>query len=549
MSTPSTLVPPLRSKPSFALPEGELPDLWKVPLPKLLQAWDQVDHNGRSLEGARALARCDRYYLLIKVLRRYDAWHPWVYARCRELERAPDGHIDIWARNHYKTTLITFAGSLQELLNEPEITIGIFSHSAHIARGFLAQLKRELETNQTLKLLFPDILWEEPLKEAPSWSLENGLIVRRHTNPKEATLEAHGLVEGQPTSKHFKLLVFNDIVTQESVTTPEQIQKTTDAWDLADNLGTSHARKWIEGTRYHYADTYATILKRGSAIARIYPATHDGTMAGRPVLFTERAWALKLRDQSEAIIACQFLANPLAGQQRMFSIADLREYEVRPETLMVYVLIDPARSMKKDSAHTAMLVIGMDAPGNKFLLDGYDHKMDLMERWARMRDLRARWVRMPGVQGVKVGYERYGAIADLDYFHERMRIERAHFDILELEWPREGPGSKVDRVQRLTPDLRAHHLYLPYETDPENLTRNQRRMEAAGYAYRLAAPIRQLDENGEAYDLSERLKMQLSLFPFGGRVDVVDALSRIYDMDPAPPQAPADVMDIEPEVV
>ena len=43
----------------------------------------------------------------------------------------------------------------------------------------------------------------------------------------------------------------------------------------------------------------------------------------------------------------------------MFNVNDLQTYEVRPLTLMAYLLIDPARSGKKDSANTAMVVIGI----------------------------------------------------------------------------------------------------------------------------------------------------------------------------------------------
>jgi hypothetical protein len=520
-----------------------------LPFSELLASWDAIDLKGKDVPAIRWLCLNDRYYLLIKMLRRYDAWHSWIYDRCREVEKSPDGYIDIWAREHYKSTLITFAGGIQEILKNPEITIGIFSHTKPIAKGFLAQIQRELESNLNLIHSFPDVLWENPGRDAPSWSLDAGLIVKRQGNPKEATLEAHGLVDGQPTSKHFSLLIYNDVVTKESVNTPEQIQKTTEAWELSDNLGMVGGRKWIEGTRYHYADTYSEIVKRGAAKPRIYPATDDGTFDGTPVLFTPEEWARRVRDQGEATVASQLLANPLAGHQRMFNVEDLRDYEVRPETLMVYVMVDPARSIKKDSAHTAMVVLGLDSAGNKYLLDGYDHKMDLMERWSRMRDLWEKWKQEPGIQGVNVGYERYGAIADLDYFRERMKVERVYFDVTELEWPREGPGSKNDRVQRLTPDLRGHRLYLPYETDPENLTSVQRRMRDSGYSYRISSKIRKLDENDELYDLSERLKLQVSYFPFGDRKDIVDALSRIYDMELEPPVGPASIDDIEPEVV
>jgi hypothetical protein len=507
-----------------------------------------MDEKGTDVPAIRWLCLNDRFYLLIKALKRVDLWHPWIYERCREVEADPDGYCDIWAREHGKSSLLTFAGCIQEILKNPEITIAIFSHTKPIAKGFLAQIQRELTNNLNLIGTFPDILYDNPEKDAPSWSLDGGLIVRRQSNPKEATIEAHGLVDGQPTSKHFQLMVYDDVVTKESVNTPDQIQKTTEAWELSDNLGTIGGRKWIIGTRYHYADTYAEIIKRGAAKGRIYAATHNALMDGKPVLFTRAEWNRRVRDQGDATVASQLLCNPLAGHQRMFDVTDIRQYEIRPMTLMGYLLIDPARSVKKDSAHTAMVVLGIDAAGNKYLLDGYDHKMDLMERWKRMRDLQAKWANAPGLQGFHVGYERFGAIADLDYFKERQRIEGCSFGIEELEWPRDGEKSKEDRVQRLVPDIKSHKLFLPYPTDKERLTKIQREMDNSGYDYRIAQKIIRVDENGKLYDLSENLKMQISYFPLGGRKDVVDALSRIYDIDPRMPVY-VDQTVIEPDYV
>jgi hypothetical protein len=519
-------------------------DEWPPFCDQLFAAWSATE--GLGPQAIRQLIKVDRYYLLVKILKRKDVLHPWLYARCREVEAEPDGYLDIWFREGYKSTLLTYAGVIQEVLRDPEITVGIFSHTKPIAKAFLAQIKREFEANEPLRALYPEIMWEDPQRQSPSWSLDGGIILRRNSNPKECTIEAHGLVDGQPTSRHFRLLVYDDVVVPESVSTPDQIIKTTEAWSLSDNLGSIGGRKWMTGTRYHFGDTYSEILKRGAAIGRIYPATDDGTPEGKPVLFPQAVWDRKKRDQLDSTIATQMLCNPLAGKQRMFNVEDLQVYEVRPHTLMAYLLIDPARSVKKDSANTAMVVLGVDAAGNKYLLDGVDHKMDLMDRWKWMRDLWGNWIGAPGIVGLQVGYERFGAIADLDYFQHMQKIERISFEIVELEWPRDGEGSKKDRVQRLVPDIKGHRFYLPYPTDDERLTSTQQRMMAQGYEYRLSRQIRRVDENDRIYDVTERFRLEISYFPFGGNKDLVDAASRLYDIEPVAPSV-VDETELEPE--
>jgi hypothetical protein len=505
-----------------------------VPFGQIIPWWEWKTNGYKKMDMVRGLCLYDRYFLLVQIFGRKDMLHPWLYERCRMVEREPDNCLDLWSRFHYKSTIITYAGSIQEILKDPEITIGIFSHTKPIAKAFLSQIKRELESNERLKNLFPDILYDNPERQSPSWSVDNGLIVKRSGNPKEHTISAHGLVDGQPVSAHYKLRVYDDVVTDASVSTPEQVAKTTTAFEASANLGTENGKRWMAGTRWSYADTYAELIKKGIANVRLFPATDDGTFTGKPVLWTPEFNEQMKLEQGEAMYATQCLQNPLAGNQKMFNVEDLQIYEVRPETLAVYILIDPARSKKTDSANTAMVVLGLDYASNKYVLDGFNHKMDLQERWQRTAQLYGRWRRATGVQAVYVGYESFGAQADLDYFREQQNLAKLFFPIKELTWPREGGGSKVDRVQRLGPDLRAHKIFMPYNTDEKNLTSNQLKMKH-GYDYRIARPIRRVNENDEAYDLSADLKEQIYYFPYGGKKDLVDALSRIYDMEPRAP--------------
>src|SRR5215831_11412236 len=145
----------------------------------------------------RALGRADLYFLMTDILHRQDMRRDWIYQRCREVQASPNGHLDLWAREHYKSTIITFGLTVQDILNNPEITVGIFSHTRGIAKGFLAQIMREMRDNEDLKALYPDVLWGEPERDAPKWSENDGIIVKRKGNPKEATVEAWGVVDGQ----------------------------------------------------------------------------------------------------------------------------------------------------------------------------------------------------------------------------------------------------------------------------------------------------------------------------------------------------------------
>jgi hypothetical protein len=386
---------------------------YTAPFNQVVQAY--VDcHRDPNIDDSfiRTLAQLDRFYLAVFICNRHDMLHPWIYERCREVELNRDSHLDLWARFHYKSSIITFLGSIQEILCNPDITIGLLSFSARQAKPFLRQIMQEFDSNEKLKQLFPDILWEKPRLQAPKWAENEGICVKRYANPKEQTIEAHGLVDGQPTGRHFDLIIYDDVVVQESVTTPEQIKKTTTQWELSLNLGSTHNPRYqYAGTRYSYGDTYGTILQRAAVKPRIHPATVDGTMEGETVFLALERWEEIKKTTSTYTVACQQLLNPIAGSDVSFKEEWWNEWEIRPYTLNVYIMCDPAHSRKKESNRTAIAVVGIDANYNKFLLDGVCHRLSLSERWNSIKTLRTKWKRAPGIREVKIGYEKvWGSI-------------------------------------------------------------------------------------------------------------------------------------------
>lgn len=491
------------------------------------------------------------------------------------IQVARDDGLYLIGRNYVTThnsTVITFAGIIQEVLVDPEIRVCIFSNTADIATPFLAQIKEEFETNGHLKLTYPDVLWEDPRKQAKTWSLDAGIVVKRKGNAKESTIEAHGLINALPTGRHFPLLVYDDVVNERNVTNPEQIKKATERVELSDPIGIGEGtRKWFIGTRYHYADSYGHLIEHGIATPRLYPATDDGTLDGKPVFMSPEAWA-KTKQSMRTVIAAQMLQNPVAGQENTFRTKWLRPYWVRPLMMNVYIMGDPSRGRSKTSDRTALAVIGIDTHNNKYLLDGYCHRMALSERWERLSELEAKWSRVPGVQLVKVGYERYGQQSDDEYFDEKMRQTGNRFEIHELGWTGErGRESKTHRVERLEPDFRQGHFFVPAkvwhtgykdhearwfltEGSDEIQYRDhpaphqlERRAMSNGERWRVMEPISRLDEDGQMYDLVRVFFEEYRFFPFSPRDDFIDAMSRIYDMEPAA-AVPFEAVEVEDHI-
>jgi hypothetical protein len=496
----------------------------------------------------RTLAQCDRFYLGVFICNRHDMLHPWIYERCREVERNKDNHLDLWARFHYKSTIITFLGCVQEILCDPDITIGILSYSAKQAKPFLRQIMQEFEGNEKLQELFPDILWKNPKHQAPKWAENEGICVNRFANPKEQTVEAHGLVDGQPTGRHFSLIIYDDVVVQEAIGTPDQIKKTTTQWELSLNLGSTHNPRYqYAGTRYAYGDTYGTILQRAAVKPRVHPATYNGQMDGEPVFLSQSRWEEIKKTTSTYTVACQQLLNPIVGSDVSFKQEWWNEWEVRPYTLNVYIMVDPAHSKKKESNRTAFAVVGVDANFNKYLLDGACHRMTLSEKWTTLKRLREKWKRAPGVREVKVGYERYGAQSDIDHFKAMMANDGSNFPIYELNWVGGGGSqSKKDRIQRLEPDLKDGSFFFPYPTDDKMLTSYQQDFIERKQSFLVSKKIICIDEEKKTYDLTKWMKdNEYNLFPTI-HPDFLDALSRIYDMDPMPPRIANRGRSLEP---
>ena len=442
-----------------------------MPVAEVIRFWDAFEKQqkvkGRKDLAVRELALADLYYLLVRVCGKRDLLpcvnrpgfvdNQFAFERCREVQRNPDGYLDLWARGHGKSTIISFGLTIQNVLKDPETTIGIFSHTRPIAKAFLRQIMRELETNKALHAAFPDVLWGEDIRQAQKWSEDDGIIVKRKSNPNEATVEAWGLVDGQPTSKHWRVLLYDDVVVAGSVTTPDMIAKVMVEMERSYNLGMTPCAKRGAGTRWSFNDAHKTVLDRGTLILREHPGRIGGTEEGGSILWDEKTHLAKRKEMGPYTYAAQILLNPKADALQGFKREWLRHYKrITPKGMNGYILVDSANSKRKESDYTSMHAVLLGKDMNYYAYLMVRDRLNLAERVARLFTMH-RKLRAEGVNIMQVRWERYGMMADIEAVKTAQEHQNYRFDITEVA----GQTSKDDRIKRLIPIFEAGRFYLP----------------------------------------------------------------------------------------
>jgi predicted phage terminase large subunit-like protein len=410
---------------------------------------------GELKEVMAEMGRRDRYFFFTRILRRRDGVKPFVYKMCRLLEYyGEDNEGDFWAREHYKSSLKSFAGGLQDVVKNPELTTGIFGYTKRISNPFLVQWKREMEGNELLKWVYDDVFYGNPENESPLWSSRDGLIVKRKTNPKEPTFAAHGLVRNQPTGIHLTKQIYNDAVEKESASSKLMTDQTIDAWEKSRNLvDTERVVTIYEGTFWSYGDAYQTMIGRGAINPRIAPATLNGMEDGEPAMWTRDQLEQKRKEYGPFNFACQILLDPLKKSKRTFHFNWLKYWDNRNLTnLNTYIIVDPASQKKDNADYTAVIICAMGADNIVRVVGLLQDRLSLTERTRLVFNLYQKY----NCKGVY--YEKYGKDSDIEHIQYVQREKNFSFPIFELG----GKMSKEDRILRLVPWFENGRIMLPH---------------------------------------------------------------------------------------
>lgn len=190
---------------------------------------------------------------------------------------------------------------------------------------------------------------------------------------------------------------------------------------------------------------------------------------------------------------------PTGGGEFVKEWLNFYEGKLDPSAYNCYILVDPANAKKQTSDYTAMIVIGLGADENIYILDMVRDRLNLREREDMLFSLHNKY------KPKGVIYEKYGLMVDVDAMKQAMNARNYRFVITEVG----GAISKEDRIRRLIPDFYDGRIWLP------------ERLIKANY-------------EAKAVDLVEEFVHQEYLtFPVSVHEDLLDCLSRYYDI-PSP---------------
>lgn len=318
----------------------------------------------------RTLILDDLWFIVYFVFGIKSANHPFVVKYCQDVERGPSAYtLDLVARGHFKTSIITKAEVIQKILRNPESRNCIFSHTRPAAKSILRGIKTVLESSEELKGCFPDVLYQDPLAESVKWSEDDGLVVKRKGQGyNESTLEAWGL-ECLPTGKHYTHRAYDDIEVPEVVASPDQIEKIKNLFNMSHNLvdGTENTHR-VTGTPYHHAGVLTWIRDQKDIngktkyFLRRLAATDDGTANGKPVLISVEELAKLKTDEYQ--FNCQQLCDPTptsyAGRLKKENLKEIHPERI-PDDIYKFMMIDPAGGeVNKRSDAWGLVVIGVE---------------------------------------------------------------------------------------------------------------------------------------------------------------------------------------------
>lgn len=344
----------------------------------------------------------------------------------------------LFPRDHGKSRLVAYRVAW-ELTKDPTLRVLYISATANLAEKQLSFIKGIL-TSDIYYRYWPDHVNKDDGKRAKWTNTEIALDhpLRKKENVRDPSVFTGGLTTSL-TGMHCDIAVLDDVVVYENAYSGEGRNKVKSQYSLLSSIEGADAREWVVGTRYHPIDLYNDLLQmvedlyddEGEKVGEenIYEVFQkpvedigDGTgemlwprmqrKDGKWFGFDIRVLAKK-RGQylDKGQFRAQYYNDPSDPDNVPVGSEKFQYYEqkhlrqengfwyFRDNKLNVFAAVDFAFSLSKKADYTAIVVVGIDADNNIYVLDidrfrtdrisvYFDHVFHLVNKWS-FRKMRA----------------------------------------------------------------------------------------------------------------------------------------------------------------
>jgi|TARA_X000001382_G_scaffold81951_1_gene57744 phage terminase large subunit-like protein len=409
----------------------------------------------------------------------------------------------LFPRDHGKSRLIAYRVAW-ELTKDPTLRCLYISATANLAEKQLSFIKNIL-TSDIYQRYWPEHVNPDEGKRE-RWTTSEICLdhpLRKQEKVRDPSVFTGGLTTSL-TGLHCDIAVLDDVVVYENAYTGEGREKVKSQYSLLSSIEGSNAREWVVGTRYHPSDLYNDLMQMTEDL---YDRHGEKTGEDNIYEIFERAvedrgdgtgeflWPRQQRKDGKwfgfdlKILAKkrgQYLDKGQFRAQYYNDPSDPDNVPVRPDKfqyferkflreengfmfykenkLNVYAAVDFAFSLSRKADYTAIVVVGVDAENNVYVLDidrfrtdriseYFEHILHLSTKW-NFRKMRAEVTvaQQAIVKQLKELIKQHGLAISIDEFrpnkHQGNKKERIsstlepRYDNLQM-WHYKGGNTQV----------------------------------------------------------------------------------------------------------
>lgn len=336
-------------------------------------------------------------------------------ARYDQPRQTPDFHLKLWdlvcspakrvaiaaPRGHAKTTAVTHAYVLANVLFRIKSNVLIISDTYEQAAAFLANIKMELGENEILKKEFGI---KKLVKD------NEGELIAMFEDGELFRITARGAGQSMRgttwRNKRPDLVVCDDFENEELVSSPERRDKFKN-WFMGAVLpmGGESCQIRIVGTVLHQDSLLENYLNSKAWVSERF-AAHNEDMS--EILWEDRFpkehWVAEMAMFAEAekldVYSREYLNVPISAEQAFFKETYFPPITNWDEPLNYYITADLASSTKQKSDFTVFVVAGINAKGvlkvPLVIRERMDSKESIDTLFRLYRQYKPQWVRIEG---------------------------------------------------------------------------------------------------------------------------------------------------------